>query len=310
MSCVLLASYLTLARGRAFEEPGLYLTTAGACGLVAAAFDAVGGLRGLRTAVTVVLVALVAASGLGSSARCAVWKDAERVWLEVLDKYPNHERAQKKLAEHYRDVGLSEKAAALVAPQGADSFSMAVQLNNEGVALMDGKRLRGAAEKFKEATQLWPDFRDAHFNLGVVYQSMAELDSAEVSFRRTLEADPSYANAHYNLGIVYDQMSDYGSAEVEYRDAVTLDPSHARAWANLGAQEGRNNRFQEAIPLLERALEIEPGLLQARLNLAFAYEKVDMERAKEQWKIYLDLARTRGVDPDRIAQIERRLQDL
>ena len=121
--------------------------------------------------------------------------------------------------------------------------------------------------------------------------------SRSVSFERALDADPTYAKAYYNLGIVYDRSGDLDRAETEYRKAAELDPTHAQAWANLGALEGRRGRFHEAIPLLERALEIDPGLLQVRFNLASAYEKVDVERAKEQWRVYLDQARAHQALP-------------
>jgi tetratricopeptide (TPR) repeat protein len=308
--CALLAGFLGFAREGVLEETGLYLVTAGVCGFVAAAFEYAGSVRILKQGLVVILVVFVAAAGFGSSARCAVWKDAERVWLEILEKHPSQMSALARLVAHYREIGLSEKAAALVAPKESDELSIAAQLNNEGVTLMDGGRLEEAAQKFEEAIRTWPDFGDAHFNLGVVYHSMGQADSAEASFRRTLEADPTYAKAHYNLGIICDRRGDFDSAEAEYRAAVRLDPLHAQGWANLGVLEGKRGRFEEAIPFLERALEIESGLLQARFNLAFAYERVDVERAKEQWRIYLDQARARGMNPATIEQIERRLQNL
>jgi tetratricopeptide (TPR) repeat protein len=308
--CALLAAYPSLVIKGALEEPGLYLPAAALCGLVVSVFDSLGGLRRMRQGLAVVLAALVVAAGFGSSARCAVWKDAELVWLEILDRYPNHTLAREKLAEHYREMGLSEKAADLVSPTGDDAFSTAVKLNNEGVTLMDKGRLQPAVKKFREALEALPGFRDAHFNLGVVYHSLGRTDSAVVSFERALEADPGYAKARYNLGIVYERSGDLDRAEAEYRKAAELDPSHAQAWANLGALEGRRGRFREAIPLLERALGIDPALLQVRLNLASAYEKVDVERAKEQWRIYLDQARARGAPPEVLERIERRIESL
>ena len=124
--CALLAAYPSLVSRGALEEPGLYLPTAALCGFVVSVFDSLGGLGRLRQGSAVVLAALVVAAGFGSSARCAVWKDAELVWLELLDRFPHHAPAQEKLAAHYRTTGLSEKAADLVSPTGDDAFSTAV----------------------------------------------------------------------------------------------------------------------------------------------------------------------------------------
>jgi Flp pilus assembly protein TadD len=310
LSCAVLAGLLAAAPHGALEEPGLYLATAAACAAAAGVLDSIGRNRAVRGAAVTALALSVAAVGIASSARCAVWSDPEQVWLEVLHKFPDYTPAKETLTAYYRRAGLTEKAAALVSPSEGGEHSEAVRLNNEGVALMDSGKFDEAATKLQQAVDMWPGFRDAHFNLGVVYHALGRPDSAEVHFRKTLEIDPSYANAHYNLAIVYDRAGDSARAEAEYREAVRLDPTHSKALANLGALEGRRGDVEQAIPLLERALQLDPGLLEARFNLALACEKVDLGRAREQWKIYLDLARARGVDPARIAQVEHRLEAL
>ncbi len=310
LACAIPACALTVSRGDAFFEPGLYLLVAAACATVAALAELGSRLRGGRPLLAVVLMALIGAGALGARARCSVWKDAEGVWLELLEAHPGNPGATQELAEHYRDAGFSEKAAALISPSSEDAESRAVRLNNEGVALRDSGRTAAAAQKFKEAVDLWPGFRDAHFNLGVIYHGMGMTDSAAASFERAIAADPFYAEARYNLGIVYDTAGDEARAEVEYRRAVRLSPEHSRALANLGSLLARGGRTEEAIEVLERAVEVDPGLPQARFNLALAYERVDVERAKENWRAYLELARRRGVNPMRIRQVEERLQSL
>jgi len=44
--------------------------------------------------------------------------------------------------------------------------------------------------------------------------------------------------------------------------------------ANLGAFFGRHGKAEEAIPLLERALRIEPGNVEARVNLGTAFGRL------------------------------------
>ncbi len=309
-ACALVVFFLEGVRGGELREPALYTLAAGACAIVASLAGLLSRVRGERPIVLALMITLVAAGAVRSWQRCAVWASPEQVWLEVLNAYPGSPRAVAELGSYYRESGLTEKAASLLSPEADDAMSRAMQLNNEGVAMRDSGRLYASVSKFREALQLWPEFRDAHFNLGVVYYRMKMPDSAAANFERAIASDPTYADARYNLGIVYDSIGDYGRAEFEYREAIRLDPDHARALANLGADRARAGDLQEAVDLLNRAVRIDPGLLEARFNLALAYEGVDVKKAKQQWRVYLDLARRRGADPTKIRQAEDRLRSL
>jgi tetratricopeptide (TPR) repeat protein len=55
--------------------------------------------------------------------------------------------------------------------------------------------------------------------------------------------------------------------------------------ANLGAFYARHGRAEEAIPLLDRALRIDPGNLEARVNLGTAFgSSGQLDRAIEQFE--------------------------
>jgi Flp pilus assembly protein TadD len=309
-ACAVPAFFFAGGREGALLEPGLYVLAASLFVVVGAVAELLAGMRGARPVVVVAMVLLLGASFVASAARNSVWSDEEKVWKEVLAEHPNSGLAKQELAEYYRATGRAAEAAEVATPEGEGELSRAVELNNEGVALKDMGRLGEAAARFREALRIWPDFMDAHFNLGVVYHGMRMTDSARVSLHRASAIDPQNPDIAYNLGIVYEALGDGERADVYYRNAVHLDETHARAWANLGSLLGKRGDFAGAVEALERAVEADPGLLQARFNLALAYESVNVERAKEEWRVYLDLARRRGVNPARISQIENRLQGL
>jgi len=304
------AAFFSASRGGALLEPGLYLLIAALCSVAALGAHAAARSGRGRVPAAGAMVFLTGLAAVGAASRCSIWSQPERVWREVLASYPQNAVATRELAEYYRSRGRSDLAAELASPESGDPQSRAFSLNNEGVAMRDAGRLDLAARKFREAIGLWPDFRDAHFNLGVVYHAMGMRDSAAACFRRAAEIDPAYADARYNLGIVYSAMGATVRAEEEYREAIRIDPRHARAWANLGGLLAKRGEFEEAVKSLEKAVEIDPGLLRARFNLALAYEHVDVEAAKKEWRAYLDLAKRRGVPAARIREIEARVERL
>jgi tetratricopeptide (TPR) repeat protein len=61
--------------------------------------------------------------------------------------------------------------------------------------------------------------------------------------------------------------------EALLRQAVTLDPRLVKAFLELGILLSEERRYTEAIPELQRAIALEPGLAQAHYRLAQAYQR-------------------------------------
>ena len=60
-----------------------------------------------------------------------------------------------------------------------------------------------------------------------------DYDGAELALKRAIEIFPDYADAHSNLGIVYATRGLYATARLELRKAVEIDPEFDSARQNL-----------------------------------------------------------------------------
>ena len=89
-------------------------------------------------------------------------------------------------------------------------------------------------------------------------------------FNEALRLRPEYAEAHNNLGLVFAQTGDDEKASSEFREAVRIRPEYADAHANLGAVLLLSD-VEQAIGELEKAVSIDPTLINAQFNLAEAY---------------------------------------
>ena len=127
-------------------------------------------------------------------------------------------------------------------------------------------KARAAALK---ALALDPTLADAHASMGdqlCVYEWDAS--AAEREFRRAIELNPSLANAHYfyaNCLVAHGRLPE---ALAEARRAHELDPLNpevatARAWALYVAR-----RYDEAIAVMQKSLDLEPGLAHGHMLLA------------------------------------------
>jgi predicted TPR repeat methyltransferase len=93
-------------------------------------------------------------------------------------------------------------------------------------------------------------------------------NEAGVALERSLALDPRQANAWFRLGNVREELGhDDQAAATCFEKAVALDPSHARAWNNLGSAQQRLGRIEQAVASYRKAMQADPGLAQACLNL-------------------------------------------
>jgi Tfp pilus assembly protein PilF len=101
-------------------------------------------------------------------------------------------------------------------------------------------------------------------DLGYFLYTRGRHAEAEKWLREALLADPHHQRAQVNLGSVLARQS----RTLESLDVFQKALGPAQAFANVGlllAQDGRN---AEAAPLLRKALELDPNLIQARAALA------------------------------------------
>jgi len=86
-----------------------------------------------------------------------------------------------------------------------------------------------AAEAYKEAIRLKPDFALAHYCLGLSYGNLGRHQEAAAAFKVAIRLKPDFAEAHSGLGLSYLLIGDRGAALEEYKILKTLDPKMAKA---------------------------------------------------------------------------------
>jgi len=103
---------------------------------------------------------------------------------------------------------------------------------------------------------------------GNAYYEARDWRRAGAALERSLALDSGQAEAWFRLGNVREELGqDDPSAAVCFENAVALDAQHARAWNNLGGVQQRLGLGEQAIASYRNALQAEPSLAQACLNL-------------------------------------------
>ena len=99
---------------------------------------------------------------------------------------------------------------------------------------------------------------------------------------------------HYNFANVLGALGELDSAETHYRRCLEIDSDEAKAWHNLGSLLVRLNRRDEGLSCLDRALQINPSLVQALCTKANLLVK-SSEGSAEAIRL---IERAFSMDPD------------
>lgn len=97
-----------------------------------------------------------------------------------------------------------------------------------------------------------------------------DLVRAQLLFEDVLELDPGNADALHFLGLTGDRARDLGFALEYFERSIEARPRDAVFHNNLGSVLVKAGRTEEAARCFRKALEIDPGLNIARINLIFA----------------------------------------
>jgi Tfp pilus assembly protein PilF len=134
-----------------------------------------------------------------------------------------------------------------------------------------------ALPHFEEAIEKDPNYASAYVAMAEAYAflgrrtipSREAMPKMEELAMKALEIDDKFGEAHAILGGVKGSYYwDWEGAEKELKIAIELDPSSSRAHNNYARFLGSIGRFEEAMPLMRRAQQLDPLLLGRKVSAA------------------------------------------
>ena len=190
-------------------------------------------------------------------------ENAITVFQRALDKDPGFAAASAGLGEAFwRKFGLTHevrwtdeaiKACSTAVARDAALADAHVCLGR--VYLGTGQSERSASE-YQKAAQLDPTLDAAYSGLGSAYVKLKRVGEAENAYKHAVSLRPGYWVSYNRLGVFYLQQGNYEQAAQMFSQVVALAPDSFMGYNNLGDVRLYQGRNAEAIPLLQRSLEI------------------------------------------------------
>ena len=111
----------------------------------------------------------------------------------------------------------------------------------------------------------------ALFYAGLALASLGNFGEAEANYRRALRLDAKDFKTWNNLAaLLFDALNQPVEATKCLVQALQFDPGNPLGWSNLASMHGQMGRHAQALECAERALSLDPQMVEAQLHRARA----------------------------------------
>lgn len=177
-----------------------------------------------------------------------------------------------------------------------------------GEALLGAGKTEEAGKLYEAILKNYPDAAEAYYGLGRVKAGLGDQAAAAELYNQACQLFPTYGAAHYGLAVAYRKLGRIQEAEEQanlhernnyivppledpLRDEFRALDRSAATHLERGIQLEQVGRTDDAIAETEKALELDPSLAKAHLNLLILYAKTGKaKQAEEHYKALVDLA--------------------
>jgi len=239
------------------------------------------------------------------------WQEAATELTRVVAAEPDRISAWSDLAKCYNNLKQYDKAAEAYTGAIEHDPENLDLLSNLGFAQLNAQQMDGAVGTYERMLEVEPLSYDANVHLGFIYQKSGDATKAIGYYESALEGKSddvatmgSLAKLYADIGdpvksrAIYMQAIDASTdpaqknllrsklgktliAEKNWSEAAEIfsvlaeeNPDNAAYQFNYGISLQQNKQFKEAIPHLEKVIELRPDYIQAYQQLAGAYNEV------------------------------------
>jgi tetratricopeptide (TPR) repeat protein len=155
-----------------------------------------------------------------------------------------------------------------------ETFDLAVQNHQNN-------KLNLAQDLYGQILKIDPDYVNAHYNLGIIFKELREIQKAIGCYEKVIAIDPNYVDAHYNLGIIFKELDEYQKAKGCFEKSIKINPNYVNALNNLGTIFKELGEYQKAKGCFEKLIKIDPNYVDAHYNLGVIFQELgEFEKAK------------------------------
>ena len=218
--------------------------------------------------------------------------EAECMYRQILETAPEHPVVLNLLGLIAQNKGLQDEAVSLFLRAISENPQEVSYRYNLAFSYKLLKRYREALEAFTSVLKLNSNIKEAHNEIGLIYQHLGEYEKAKQSFGYAIQLDDKYADAKINNAMNMRYFNTICAIE-ELEKLSTLYKNEALLWYYLTQLYFEQKNWPKAWSAAAKTKELAPASDEARVWLG---ELSLQEGEQENAKIYF--AKAELINPD------------
>jgi tetratricopeptide (TPR) repeat protein len=202
-------------------------------------------------------------------------KDAAATFLPILKSLPPDSQEALRVTTL---IGLARYGAGdytgavpfLKKAVAADAQNLPFRLTLAQSCLWS-KQYQCVLDVYREIVNLNENSAEADMLAGQALDEMKDRPAAIEQFRAAVQADPKMPDVHFGLGYLLWAQLKFDEAAKELEAELANNPNHAQALTHLADCHIQMNNPQAALPLLEKAVGLDPRIELAHLDIGVLY---------------------------------------
>lgn len=186
---------------------------------------------------------------------------------KVRQELPNELRPSLLLADCYLRLGENKKVIDLLAPiQQANQDDLAIVYMLGTALVRDGQADKG--QVLIDRILKNGDSAEARLLMGTTKLTVSDFSGALVDLEKAVELNPNLPDLYAYYGAALLATGDQPGAQSAFEHALKDDPNNFDANLRMGMLLRLDENYDEAMPYLRHALEVRPGDLGVRYQIA------------------------------------------
>lgn len=182
--------------------------------------------------------------------------------VDLCDRLNEQDERWVQMAAFYKNKGGYDKALHFYSKVLSTRQQDTEVLNSIGNIYTWKEEYKRALEYYNRSLRVKKN-ADAFLGRGDVYFFQNLLDKAQAEYEKALSIVPSHRLAHRRLGQIHEKGGEYGKALAEYRIVLKNKWNDSDAWIRAGWNYELGQDLENAQACYARAIEFEPGNLDA-----------------------------------------------
>lgn len=178
---------------------------------------------------------------------------ASKAYRSALEKNPKSPSIYLNLARLEFSAGNTAKARSYVTQGLAkkSNYAELIFLSSQ-IEAKDGNLAR-ATTAAEQAALLAPNDIGVWFQVGALKYANKDYKGSGQALAQAVALNPNYSNAHYFLGLVYEKLGDQANALAEFEKVLTLNPDNTEVKQIITNLKAGRGSFEASAPAVEAA---------------------------------------------------------